>query len=153
MTEELVHIRCHTCNKVIGHMLEKYNQMLNEGKTIKEALYKLGLTRICCRTRMMNPFKVIQSERQTPPELIPSFEKLSISSSDEAPTKGALSAMQSVTRMTIMPEEQRDIRLPALPSFLDLPVDSSIKTRSYVCKRSGWEREESHPVRDRERRE
>ena len=125
MTEELTHIRCHTCNKVIGHKWNQYQEMLSEGKSIKEALNKLGLTRPCCRMRMMNPAKVTlisQYQEDVPTQMLESsFKRLSVATSDEAPSEGALDAMKKVTDYTIVPEEKTDITLPGLPSLPALP--------------------------------
>ena len=65
MTEELIHVRCTTCGKVIGNKWDKFERLITEGVSAEQAMNKLGLTRYCCRMRMMNPFKVaIRSERQ-----------------------------------------------------------------------------------------
>ncbi len=45
-------IRCYTCGKVIGHMWERYLELLRNG-TPKEALDKLGLKRYCCRRMLL----------------------------------------------------------------------------------------------------
>ena len=45
----IVPIRCFTCGKPIGHLWEKYVDLLNQGKSPKEALDELGLERACCR--------------------------------------------------------------------------------------------------------
>lgn len=127
MTEELVHVRCITCNKIIAHQWIAYRRLLEEGKSIKQALDAVGLRRPCCRMRMMNPFKVTQrSSRQTDPSspvrsLESSYAQLSIASSDEASNKGALSAIKRVKNLTVVPEEKMDISLPGLPSLPALP--------------------------------
>ena len=133
MTEEYTNVRCHTCGKVIGHYWHTYEKLLSQGKTVKEALDFIKLRRVCCRTRMMNPFKTItKSSRQTDPEdptrsLESSFTRLSIATKDEAPATGALNSMQNVTGITIVPEEKIDIGLPDLPSLPPLPTPGSIK--------------------------
>lgn len=125
MTEELIHVRCITCNKVIADKWIQYKDLLSEGKSIKEALNTVGLTRPCCRMRMMNPFKVVtrvdsQIDSTSQEKLMEgSFAKLSVATKKEGPSKGALSAMQDITEFTIVPEESSDISLPGLP---DLPL-------------------------------
>ncbi len=49
----IIPVRCFTCGKPVGHLHEKYLELLKEGKTIKEALDELGLERYCCRALMM----------------------------------------------------------------------------------------------------
>lgn len=68
MTDELPHIRCITCNKVLAHKWRAYQALLSQGKSIKEALDMLGISRYCCRVRMMNPIKIsLGAKRQTDP--------------------------------------------------------------------------------------
>ena len=65
MTESLIHVRCLTCGKVIGNKWDKFETLISEGVSPKQAMDQLGLNRYCCRMRMMNPFKVaMRSERQ-----------------------------------------------------------------------------------------
>lgn len=45
----IIPIRCFTCGKVTGDKWEKYNKLLEDGKTSGEALTLLGLRRNCCR--------------------------------------------------------------------------------------------------------
>ena len=49
------------------------------------------------------------------------FDSLSISYDSEAPTSAALSAINQVTSMTIVPEEENEISLPPLPDISVLP--------------------------------
>ena len=42
-------IRCYTCGYVIGRFEEKYINLLNDNKTIEEALEILKIKRYCCR--------------------------------------------------------------------------------------------------------
>lgn len=126
MTEELIHVRCITCNKIIGHKWETYKNLLSEGKTVKEALNTIGLKRPCCRMRMMNPFKVVtRSDKQLADDpdtsMDNSYANLSVASSEETPAAGALSAMTKITSLTIVPEESDDIGLPELLELPDLP--------------------------------
>ena len=68
MTEELPHIRCIECGKVIADKCNAYQELLQKGVPIDQALNRLGLSRYCCRIRMMNPFKVpTNTERQIDP--------------------------------------------------------------------------------------
>ena len=45
-------VRCFTCNKVIGHIYEKYKQIIKKFDEC-EVHEKLGIKRICCK-RMFN---------------------------------------------------------------------------------------------------
>lgn len=42
-------IRCFSCGAVIGHLYQKYLELLNAGKSPKESLDELGIERYCCR--------------------------------------------------------------------------------------------------------
>ncbi len=42
-------IRCITCGKVINHYHKVYLNLIDDGKTVKEALDTLNITRYCCR--------------------------------------------------------------------------------------------------------
>lgn len=46
-------IRCPTCGKVIAHLHSKYLEMLKKGVPPETALNELGLTRYCCRIRII----------------------------------------------------------------------------------------------------
>ncbi len=54
-------IRCFSCGAVIGHLYEEYKAKLQNGKSPKEALDELGITRYCCR-RMFITHKSILKE-------------------------------------------------------------------------------------------
>ena len=45
----IIPVRCFTCNKVVANKWEKYQQLVREGRTEKEAMDQLGLWRYCCR--------------------------------------------------------------------------------------------------------
>jgi DNA-directed RNA polymerases I, II, and III subunit RPABC5 len=46
-------IRCFSCNKILGNKYEKYNELIESGKTVKEALDTLAIIRPCCRKIVM----------------------------------------------------------------------------------------------------
>lgn len=48
-----VPIRCFTCGKVLGNKFEKFEELKKNGKSAKEAMDTLGITRICCRQIML----------------------------------------------------------------------------------------------------
>lgn len=123
MTDELPPIRCITCNKVLGHLWNDYQNMLENNTSIEQALNKLGLTRPCCRLRLRNPFKVTDKNPQSQDDATrlfeSNFETLSISVDSHAPSIGALSALTNVTNAMIIPEDEDDddISLPPIPTF------------------------------------
>ncbi len=55
----IIPIRCFTCGKEIATEYKKYKQLLEEGKTPKEALDYLGLTRYCCRKMILTHVETI----------------------------------------------------------------------------------------------
>jgi len=52
-------IRCFSCGAVIGHLYEKYLELLKAGKSPKEALDELGVERYCCRRMFITHKSVI----------------------------------------------------------------------------------------------
>lgn len=52
-------IRCFNCNKVIGKYEQKYNNLLESGKTPKEALDELKMSRYCCRRMFLGHINII----------------------------------------------------------------------------------------------
>ncbi len=50
----IIPVRCFSCGNVIGSKWEDYQKLLEEGKSIKEALDEIGLERFCCRSAMMS---------------------------------------------------------------------------------------------------
>jgi len=48
-------VRCFTCTSVLGNKQEIYEKLIAEGNTPGEALNKLNVKRICCRTNILNP--------------------------------------------------------------------------------------------------
>lgn len=140
MTEELVAIRCVTCGKVLADKWVRYKNALSEGKKIKHALDELGLSRPCCRMRMMNPFKVVsKSERQidlvAQKELIgKSPEHLSVRSTSRASSKGSLNIMKNNTNYTIVPQASKSqVSLPPVPSIAKLPSQPEISRASLMA--------------------
>ena len=55
----LIPVRCFTCNKVIGNKWEAYEKGLKDGKTEKEILDELKLTRYCCRRMLLTHVNLI----------------------------------------------------------------------------------------------
>ena len=135
MTDELPPIRCITCNKVLGHLWNDYQEMLSRpGVSIEHALNTLGLTRPCCRLRLRNPFKVTDRNPQSQDDALrlfeSNFETLSISVDTHAPANGALAALTNVTDMMIIPDEdeEEDILLPPIPTIQSTPEFKNFRT-------------------------
>ena len=53
-------IRCFSCGAVIGHLYEKYLDLIKEGRTPKQALDELGIERYCCRRMFLTHKSVIK---------------------------------------------------------------------------------------------
>lgn len=123
MSQELPPVRCVTCGKVLGNLWNEYQNKIQSGISIEQALDEVGLRRYCCRLRLRNPFKVVDRKVQTQEDVDRMFENnfdnLSISYSSRTPTTGALSAMTDTTDMMIIPEEdeEEDIELPDIPTL------------------------------------
>lgn len=121
MSQELPPVRCVTCGKVLGNLWNDYQNKIQSGVSIEQALDELGLRRYCCRLRLRNPFKVVDRKVQKQEDIDRMFENnfdnLSISYSSKTPTTGALSAMTDTTDMMIIGEEEddEDILLPEIP--------------------------------------
>lgn len=124
MSDELLPIRCVTCNKILGDKYSRYTEMIESGISIEQALNNLGLNRYCCRLRVRNPFKVVERSVDT------DIEKLSIDSNDKADTTGALTSINS-SSCIIIPEEE-EISLPSVPKIsLPLVMNKKKVNREY----------------------
>lgn len=53
-------IRCFSCGAIIGHLYEKYQEKLKEGKSPKEALDEIGIERYCCRRMFLTHKSIIK---------------------------------------------------------------------------------------------
>ena len=126
MTDELPHIRCIECGKVIGHKWEPYQKLLSEGVPIKTAMEKLGINRYCCRYRMMNPIKIPRRSQaivNKNMEIKPAETLTMAIGNDGAPTVEPLQAMQEVPALgyTVVPDQpNQGIALPDIPQ-IDIP--------------------------------
>ncbi len=52
-------VKCFSCNKVIGHMWDKWTSLTQEVSP-NEALDQLGLKRICCRRMLLTHVDLIE---------------------------------------------------------------------------------------------
>lgn len=141
MTERLPHVRCY-CGKVIGNKWSAYEDMLSQGVPIREALNELGLTRYCCRMRMMSPFTVVTNvdrqeiEGEGTEKL---KDKLTVINTGVANPVAPLNAIAPRTTsipsssygLTIEPEEPiAGIELPPIPVVSIAPVAPGGKIES-----------------------
>lgn len=55
----IIPVRCFSCGKPIGSLWEKYQKLLEEGKTREEALNELNVKRFCCRGAIMSHVETI----------------------------------------------------------------------------------------------
>ncbi|MBI4173534.1 MAG: DNA-directed RNA polymerase subunit N [Candidatus Aenigmarchaeota archaeon] len=46
----IIPIRCFTCGKPVGHLWEKFNEEVANGRSRKDSMDRLGLERYCCRS-------------------------------------------------------------------------------------------------------
>ncbi len=53
-------VRCFSCGAIIGHLYQEYRNKMEEGKTPKEALDELGITRYCCRRMFLTHKSVLK---------------------------------------------------------------------------------------------
>ncbi|CDR97173.1 RNA polymerases N / 8 kDa subunit family protein, putative [Babesia bigemina] len=56
----IVPIRCFTCGKVIGHLWERWLEMLKQNVSEGDALDRLDLTRYCCRRMILTHVDLIE---------------------------------------------------------------------------------------------
>ncbi|UVC54611.1 DNA-directed RNA polymerase subunit 10-like protein [Theileria orientalis] len=56
----IIPVRCFTCGKVIGHLWEKWLEMLKNNTPEGKALDELGLTRYCCRRMILTHVDLIE---------------------------------------------------------------------------------------------
>lgn len=52
-------IRCFTCGKVIGNKWEKYQTLLESGKSVNITLAEVGLRRYCCKRMFLGHVEII----------------------------------------------------------------------------------------------
>ena len=118
MTEELPHIRCYECGKVLADKWVNYQNLLAQGVPIDVALTRLGFERYCCRMHMMNPIKVpTKSDRQINPQEYQKTENLSIATGP-TPVIAPLEALKTQPgAYTIIPVNpaHAEIELPPVP--------------------------------------
>lgn len=57
----IIPIRCFSCGKVVGSSWEPYQEMLNNGKSIKDALDELKFKKFCCRSVLMSHVESIDT--------------------------------------------------------------------------------------------
>jgi len=136
MTEELVHVRCVTCGKVIGNKWKSYKEKLSRGVHPGKALDELGLRKYCCRMRLFNPAKIpsrfdkqtnfVESETHRPDLSVASGSQpvLSPLQSMAAPTFAPKGIAQT-TDYTIVPNTGTEIGLPDIPN-VELPAMPSL---------------------------
>lgn len=52
-------VRCFSCGSVIGHLHEKYGDLLKKGKSIKDSLDELGVEKYCCRRMFISYVDIV----------------------------------------------------------------------------------------------
>ena len=56
----LIPIRCFSCGTVIADRWVKYQELIEEGKELEEALDEIKLTRYCCRRMYVSHVELIE---------------------------------------------------------------------------------------------
>lgn len=56
----LIPVRCFSCGIVIADRWVKYKQLLEDGKSVQEALDELNFTRYCCRRMYVSHVELIE---------------------------------------------------------------------------------------------
>ncbi len=55
----IIPVRCFSCGHVIGHLWERYNNGVKEGRDAGELLDEVGLKRYCCRRMFVSHVELI----------------------------------------------------------------------------------------------
>ena len=55
----IIPVRCYSCGKTVGHLYEKYQELLSRDYTEAEALDELKLSRYCCRRMIMTHIDLV----------------------------------------------------------------------------------------------
>ena len=114
MTEELIHVRCISCGKVLANKWNAYKNMIGQGLTPEVAMTRLGLTRYCCRMWMTNPFKIPMRQNQAG-DAQNQLVDLTVNTPTTVttPVAGALDAMQE--------QDPMQLQLPTTPQLPATP--------------------------------
>ncbi len=67
----IIPVRCISCGRVISEDWEKYNELLKKGKSEKEALDELGITRYCCRAHIISHKPLVEDIARFKDKIIP----------------------------------------------------------------------------------
>lgn len=133
MSDELPPIRCVTCNKVLAHKWQDYQDLISQGVRIETALNRLGLERPCCRLRMRNPFKVVdlnpQSQADLDEMISGGLDRLSLKSKPTASTGSALAVLSSAESSgMIVQDSDSDIELPDIPEVDTSKISGTVRS-------------------------
>jgi DNA-directed RNA polymerase subunit N (RpoN/RPB10) len=74
-TTELPHIRCYTCNKLIGQYYDLFNELKSVGLTPEEAFEQLKIKKVCCRVRIANPAIISTAKYIEESDIVPDEEE------------------------------------------------------------------------------
>ena len=59
-------IRCYTCNSYISKSFTEFEKFTNTGMSTEDALKKIGVVRICCRTRIITHVNLYEDFKKFP---------------------------------------------------------------------------------------
>ena len=57
----IIPVRCVSCGKPIGHLWEKYQELIKKGTSKKDAMDEIGLERYCCRAAFLGHVDLIDT--------------------------------------------------------------------------------------------
>ena len=139
MSDELIHIRCIGCGKVLATKWNRYKELLGKGTSPEKAMKEIGLTRYCCKMWIQSPFKIPHRANIVEDIDIKPTEPLTIATPPQKPV-GALqsmgfSGMPTQPGMPSIPNIQA-VALPGIPTLSqDQDQETGIKkdvTRCYI---------------------
>ncbi len=116
-SQVLFPVRCYGCNTVIGKHQYAYESLMKQGYSPEEAMDKLGIKKICCRSKVIRPFVLPFSaninigdieqrlRKQYGKEkdyLIESrFSRMSVNNQTSVDTPGSLATMRSEGKTSV----------------------------------------------------
>ena len=128
MSDELVHMRCIGCGKVLASKWDKYQKLLSDGVSPEKAMTEVGLTRYCCKIWMQSPFKIPHRATQEEAVEIKPTETLTMAVPPQQPV-GVLQGMTAPPALankfqyTVVPQQTPTMPgLPTLPAIPDVAL-------------------------------
>lgn len=113
-------IRCKTCNEQLACYAPLYEDLLNSGLSIEEALNQLGITEWCSRISMMNPTIVTFNMENR--EVIEGFKSVDAATEADSQNESTIRPVFSPCMSTQQTIQQAApaVRLPPVPQSLSI---------------------------------